>query len=77
MKLGDWWHSGIVAITYIGVNYYFTETGPEPVYPFLTWEKKWWSLLWCFLSFVFGTICHAVCSYILERKAGRKFSEAW
>jgi len=52
MYPGDWWHTGVTGFVYCWLNWIFTVTGDELVYPFLPWDS-FMSVFWCtFCTFV-------------------------
>jgi hypothetical protein len=77
-RLRDFWHAWVVGIVYGFVNYYYTMISPEPVYPFLRWDKLAKDIIIGVLVFLFfGTFMMVLSSYIQESIMARRFKASW
>jgi len=60
ITIGDWWHSLLLVLVYLYINYVFTIREGDPVYPFMTWNDPL-TLLYSVGVWAFGEICSYIC----------------
>jgi hypothetical protein len=53
IRLGDWWHTFLLAIAYLIINYTFSKSEGALVYPFLDWDDPF-ILLYGFMCWAVG-----------------------
>lgn len=70
MFISDWWQTFLTGFVYCWLNWLFTVTGDEDVYPFLPWDS-FMSVFWCtFCTFV-GIGMWMILTVLTNRKRKR------
>jgi len=77
LRLRDFWLSCALAVVYCMINFEFTEHLPQPVYPFLLWQRFYRNVAACAICIAIGTTGLFLSGFVQERLMGRKFRDSW
>jgi len=74
VRISNWdvWMFWILGSFYIFLNWVFSESQGEPVYPFMSWED-WRTPVYAELFVVCGTLCYFITGWAVAKLRGSKY----